>query len=130
MLPNLNINKDVMLRGASSGFLNATDMADYLVTKGAAFRDAHACIGKAVSYAIGKQKELHELTLEEMRSFSPLFSPDVFDLLTPVSMVLRRKSFGGTAPENVLLAIKKAKKDIGRERQKRTFNRAVKGNDF
>ncbi len=123
MLPNLKINKDVMLQGASSGFLNATDMADYLVTKGMAFRDAHACVGKAVGYAIGKQKELHGLTLEEMRIFSPLFSSDVFDVLTPASMTERRKSFGGTAPENVLLAIRKAKKDIVRERQKK----AVKG---
>jgi argininosuccinate lyase len=119
MLPNLKINKDVMLQGASSGFLNATDMADYLVTKGMAFRDAHACIGKSVSYAIGKQKELHELTLEEMRLFSPLFSSDVFDVLTPVRMIERRKSFGGTAPENVISAIKKAKKDIDKECQKK-----------
>jgi len=120
MLPNLKINKDVMLQGASSGFLNATDMADYLVTKGMAFRDAHACIGKAVGYAIGKQKELHELTLEEMRVFSPLFSSDVFDVLTPVKMIERRKSFGGTAPENVISAIKKAKKDIDKECQKKS----------
>lgn len=119
MLPNLKVNKDVMLRGASSGFLNATDMADYLVTKGMAFRDAHACTGKAVGYAIGEKKELHELTLEEMRSFSSLFSSDVFDVLTPASMIERRKSFGGTAAENVLPAIKKAKKDIGKECQKK-----------
>ncbi|MBU1181502.1 MAG: argininosuccinate lyase [Proteobacteria bacterium] len=119
MLPNLKVNKDVMLRGASSGFLNATDMADYLVTKGMAFRDAHACSGKAVGYAIGEKKELHELTLEEMRSFSSLFSSDVFDVLTPASMIERRKSFGGTAAENVLPAIKKAKKDIGKECQKK-----------
>jgi len=118
MLPNLKINKEKMLHGASSGFLNATDMADYLVTKGMAFRDAHACVGKAVSYAIGKEKELHELTLEELRFFSPLFSQDLFELLNPARMIERRKSFGGTAPENVLRAIKKGKKDIGRERKK------------
>jgi len=119
MLPNLKINKDVMLRGASSGFLNATDMADYLVTKGMAFRDAHAFTGRAVGYAIGEKKELHELTLEEMRSFSPLFSSDVFDVLTPASMIERRKSFGGTSTKNVLKAIQKAKKDIGKECQKK-----------
>lgn len=112
MLPNLKINKDVMLKGASSGYLNATDMADYLVTKGMAFRDAHACTGKALRYAIGKNKELHELTLGEMRLFSSLFSSDIFDILTPESMIKRRKSFGGTAAENVSRAIKKAKKDI------------------
>ncbi len=119
MLPNLKINKDVMLKGASSGYLNATDMADYLVTKGMAFRDAHACTGKAVRYAIGEKKELHELTLEEMRLFSSLFSSDIYDVLTPASMIERRKSSGGTATENVLRAIKKAKRDIGKECQKK-----------
>jgi argininosuccinate lyase len=121
MLPELKINKEVMLRGASTGYLNATDMADYLVKKGMPFRDAHACAGKAVGYAVGKQKELHELSLGEMRLFSPLFSSDLFDLLTPESMVERRKSFGGTAPENVLLAIRKAKKDIARECGKKSL---------
>ncbi|RPJ15408.1 MAG: argininosuccinate lyase, partial [Desulfobacteraceae bacterium] len=116
MLPNIKINKNVMLKGALSGFLNATDMADYLVTKGMAFRDAHACAGKAVGYAIKKHKELHDFTLEEMKLFSPLFSSDIFDALTPESMIERRKSFGGTAAGNVVKAIKKAGKDIAKER--------------
>jgi argininosuccinate lyase len=118
MLPNLKINKDAMLEGASSGYLNATDMADYLAAKGMPFREAHACAGKAVSYAIGRKKELHELSLDEMRSFSALFNSDIFDLLTPESMVGRRKSFGGTAPENVVSAVRKAKKEISGELKK------------
>lgn len=115
MLPKIKINKDAMLRASSRGFLNATDFADYLVTKGMPFREAHSCAGKAVAFALGRGKELHELSLEEMKAFSPLFSDDVFKILTPVSMINRRKSFGGTASKNVLSAIRKANKDIAGE---------------
>jgi len=115
MLPEIIIKKDAMLRASSGGFLNATDFADYLVTKGMTFRDAHSCAGKAVAFALGEKKELHELSIAEMKSFSPLFSEDVFNLLTPVSMINRRKSFGGTATKNVLSAIRKANKDIDKE---------------
>ena len=115
MLPEIKIKKDVMLRASSRGFLNATDFADYLVTKGMPFRDAHSCAGKAVAFALGKEKELHELSLAEMKLFSPLFSDDVFKILTPGSMINRRKSFGGTATKNVLSAIRKANKDIDKE---------------
>jgi len=115
MLPEIKINKDSMLRASSIGFLNATDFADYLVTKGMPFRDAHSCAGKAVAFALGKGKELHELSLAEMKSFSPLFSEDVFKILTPESMINRRKSFGGTSTKNVISAIKQANKVIDKE---------------
>lgn len=115
MLPNLKIKKEVMLKAAGSGFLNATDMADYLVNKGIPFREAHSCAGKAVAFALKKGKELHELSISEMKTFSHLFLDNVFEVLTPASMINRRKSFGGTAPGNVLSAIKKAKKDTAKE---------------
>jgi len=119
MLPEIKIKKDAMLRASSRGFLNATDFADYLVSKSMPFRDAHSCAGKAVAFALGKGKELHELSLAEMKLFSPLFSDDVFKILTPDSMINRRKSFGGTATKNVLSAIRKAGKDIDREMKRR-----------
>ncbi|MBU4035097.1 MAG: argininosuccinate lyase [Proteobacteria bacterium] len=115
MLPNLKINKEVMLKASSSGFLNATDLADYLAIKGMPFREAHSCAGKAVAFALNKGKELHELSLDEIKTFSHLFSDDVFEVLTPASMIKRRKSLGGTATGNVISAIKKAKKDIAKE---------------
>ncbi len=116
MLPNLKIKKDVMLKACSSGYLNATDMADYLVTKGMPFREAHSCAGKAVAFALKRGKELHELSLSEIKTFSHLFSDDVYEVLTPASMINRRKSFGGTSQGNILSAIKKAKKDIAKEK--------------
>ena len=110
MLPKLTVNRDVMRKAAESGFVNATDLADYLVGCGMPFRDAHHCVGQAVAYALKNGKELHELTLEELSSFSTLIREDVFEVLTPEAMVARRKSAGGTATENVKAAIVQAKK--------------------
>ncbi|MFC1811362.1 argininosuccinate lyase [Thermodesulfobacteriota bacterium] len=115
MLPELIINKEIMERAASVGFLNATDMADYLATKGMPFRRAHGCVGKAVSYALEKKKELNELTLKELRSFSSLIEKDIFGILEIRQMIDRRKSFGGTATENVLAAIAAARKGLAEE---------------
>jgi len=112
MLPTMKINKDMMYRAASSGFLNATDMADYLVTKGMPFREAHSCAGKAVAYALRHKKELHELSLEELQTFSSLISEDIFSFLTIEQMICRRKSFGGTAAENVMAAVAEAERRI------------------
>ncbi len=112
MLPRLKINKEVMHKAATKGFLNATDLADYLVTAGMPFRQAHTCAGKAVSYALGNYKELDELTLKELKSFSTLIKKDIFNILSTEQMINRRKSFGGTAKENVMAAIKEAKKSL------------------
>jgi argininosuccinate lyase len=67
-----------MRKAASVGFLNATDMADYLVGQGMPFRKAHACVGSAVAYALDKGKELDQLTLDELKSFSPLIEGGYF----------------------------------------------------
>ncbi len=112
MLPNLKINKDIMYKASNEGFLNATEMADYLVTEGMPFREAHGCVGKAVSFALENKKELHELTLNELKIFSLHIKNEIFDLFTPEQMINRRKVFGGTATENVKAAIKKAEKEL------------------
>ncbi len=109
MLPRLRINKEVLYQATTTGFLNATDLADYLVMRGMTFRESHSCVGKAVGYASGLKKELHELTLEEMKSFSSLIGEDIFGILTPEEMIHRRTSFGGTARENVRAAIQAAR---------------------
>jgi argininosuccinate lyase len=112
MLPRLKINKEAMHKAATQGFLNATDLADYLVTAGMPFRQAHTCAGKAVSYALNKNKELDELTLKELKSFSTLIKKDIFNILSTEHVINRRKSFGGTAKENVMAAIKEAEKSL------------------
>ncbi|MBW2251965.1 MAG: argininosuccinate lyase, partial [Deltaproteobacteria bacterium] len=101
-----------MKRAASEGFLNATDMADYLTVRGMPFREAHTCAGKAVRYALDKKKELHELSIKELQSFSSIIKEDIFKFLDTQEMINRRKVTGGTAKENVVAEIKKAKKDL------------------
>jgi argininosuccinate lyase len=112
MLPKIKINKETLYQATTTGFLNATDMADYLVTKGMTFRESHSCVGKAVAYASNCKKELHELTIEEMKSFSTLIAEDIFGVLTPEQMINRRTSFGGTAQANVKAAIQAARQHL------------------
>jgi argininosuccinate lyase len=112
MLPELIINREAMGDAVQTGFLNATDLADYLTAGGMPFRDAHHCVGQAVAHALKNGKELHELSLKELQSFSENIQQDVFTILTPEAMVDRRKSAGGTATENVKAAIAKAKKEL------------------
>ena len=112
MLPRLKINREIMERATSRGFLNATDMADYLVVSGMPFRQAHGCVGAAVAYALSQKKELHELTLKELKSFSSHIKKDIFKILTTDQMINRRKSIGGTALECVKAAIKEAEKAL------------------
>ncbi|WP_372679653.1 argininosuccinate lyase [Desulfosarcina sp.] len=114
MLPRITVNREIMRKAASVGFLNATDMADYLVNQGMPFRKAHACVGGAVAYALDKGKELDQLTLDELKTFSPLVKADIFDHLTLKVMIDRRQSPGGTATENVARAIAEARKALAR----------------
>jgi len=112
MLPKLKWDKERMHKAASAGYLNATDMADYLATKGMPFRQAHSCVGKAVSYALSEKKELQDLTLKELKSLSPLFKKEIFSILSIDNIINRRTSYGGTARENVIIAIKEATKKL------------------
>jgi argininosuccinate lyase len=115
MIPRITVNREIMRKAASVGFLNATDMADYLVSQGMPFRKAHACVGSAVADALGKGRELDQLTLDELKSFSPLIKADIFDHLTLEFMIDRRQSPGGTATENVARAIAAARKVLAGE---------------
>jgi len=118
MLPNIIIKKEVMLQASSWGYLNATDLADYIVAKGIPFREAHACVGKAVTYALKQNKELHALSLPELQNFCVHIEADIYDLLTPERMVKRRRSLGGTAPERVAAAVEAAQKRLAQEIRK------------
>jgi len=106
------VNKNRMLSLSSENYTLATDIADYLVNKGAAFREAHSAVGELVKYAVQNRKDFNELKLAEYRKFSKLFNNDVFKI-SIVSSVSARKSAGGTAPVKVKASIKQAKKILG-----------------
>ncbi|MDX2440495.1 MAG: argininosuccinate lyase, partial [Desulfobacterales bacterium] len=108
MIPNIKINKEKMQDSCSKGFMNATDLADYLTVKGVLFRESHALSGKLVAYALENKKELQDLSLTEFRKFSDLIEDDLFEYLTLESMIKRRKSYGGTSYDNVKSQIVKA----------------------
>jgi argininosuccinate lyase len=109
MLPKVKVNREVMRTATLTGFINATDFADYLVGKGLPFRTAHHCVGQAVGYALAHKKELHDLSMDELKSFSTLIQEDVFEVLSTEAMIDRRRSAGGTATENVRAAIAAAR---------------------
>jgi argininosuccinate lyase len=113
MLENITVHKDVMVDACRHGFLNATDLADYLVMKGMAFRNAHAVAGKAVAHALGQNKELENLTIEEFQTFSDLIEPDVYHFIAIEQMISRRISYGGTSFDNVTRAVEKAQQELG-----------------
>ncbi len=112
MLKTVTFRKDVMERGASGGFTNATDCADYLVRKGVAFRDAHKVVGELVAYCLNENKALLDLTLPELQRFHPAFGQDVFDDLSMISCVERRKIPGAPAPEMVQRSIDSARERL------------------
>lgn len=81
MLSTLKVNQDKTLKAVKTGFLNATEAADYLVNKGMAFRDAHKVIGEIVLYCEEKEKSIEELSISELQKFSNLFEEDVYDFI-------------------------------------------------
>jgi len=101
MLAVLEFVPEAMRRALGKGFLNATELADYLAAKGLPFREAHHATGAAVALAEKKGLALEELTLDELRTFSPLVEQDVYAVLTFEAAVSRRKFSGGTGPEPV-----------------------------
>jgi len=105
MAPAIHCNRDAMRSATLKGFATATDLADYLVRKGAAFRDAHEVVGKAVALCIERNIDLAELPLDELQAFSPSIGQDVYEVLTLEGSVAARSHVGGTAPETVRAAI-------------------------
>ena len=107
MLETLKFNKDIMERSARHGFTNATDAADYLVGKGVAFRDAHGIVGKIVLYCIDKKCGIDDLTLDELKQFSPAFDQDVYDAISLKTCVDKRLTTGAPgkpAMENEIMS--------------------------
>jgi len=112
MVPATGVKHDTMRRAAASGYSTATDLADYLVRKGLAFRDAHEIVGNAVRIGIESKRDLSEMSLSELQSLSPLIESDVFDVLTLEGSVSARNHYGGTAPDQVRAAIIRARRSL------------------
>ena len=101
MLPRLTVQADRMRAATADGFLLATDVADYLVTKGVPFREAHGIVGRAVRRCIEENRRLEDLSQREWRELSSHFGPDLREWLTLDAALARRAKGGGTAPANV-----------------------------
>ncbi|MBQ9161788.1 MAG: argininosuccinate lyase [Clostridia bacterium] len=105
MLRTLTVKRDKLRNAASSGFINATDCADYMVKKGLPFRTAYKIVGKLVAYCIENGKTLETLTLDEYKSMSEVFEADVYDAIDLDVCVRGRSCYGGPAPESVIKQI-------------------------
>ncbi|MDD7416738.1 MAG: argininosuccinate lyase [Treponemataceae bacterium] len=109
MIESAKWNLDVMEASCKEGFLNATDVADYLVCKGMPFRTAHGVSASCVRLAIEKKCHLEDLSLDEFKSASELFESDIYEFIEPKKCVNARKTIGGPAKEKVLEQIKALK---------------------
>jgi argininosuccinate lyase len=113
MVRTLKVKSGNALKAAGRGYIMATDLADYLVKKGEAFRTAHEVVARLVNYAAGKGKDLAGLDIKEYQKFSPLFGADVRKI-TLESSVAARNIPGGTAPAQVKRALAKARRLLGK----------------
>ena len=105
MIDTMKVNKDNMKKGASGGFTNATDVADYLAKHNVPFRTAHSIVGEMVLYCIKENKAIEELSLEEFKSFSPVFEEDIYNAINLLTCVEERKVIGGPSSESIKIQI-------------------------
>ncbi len=112
MVPGIRVKADAMRAALRQGYATATDLADYLVKRGLPFRDAHEAVALATRACETRGCDLAELSLDELRAFSPLIEADVFGVLTIEGSLAARDHFGGTAPSQVLAAIGRARQRL------------------
>ena len=112
VMKNLRLREVNTHNAATTGYLNATELADYLVQKGVPFRTAHDVVGKTVLYAISVEKELDGLSLEEIRKFSTDIDEDVFVALSLEQTLASKNQIGGTSPERVFVALETARQTL------------------
>jgi argininosuccinate lyase len=106
LIAGVKPRKENMRAAAQEGFMNATDLADYLVGRGVPFRTAHAVAGKVVRQCVSTERRIEELPLEELKRFSATIEEDIYEYLSADAMVERRRALGGTARRNVLRRLK------------------------
>ena len=114
MLETLTVNKEIMAKKAEEGYINATDVADYLTKKGLPFREAYKITGSIVKYAIDKKKTLNELSLDEYTTFSDIFTNDIYNAINIHNCVESRNIYGGPSKEAVSLQIKETLEEISK----------------
>jgi argininosuccinate lyase len=112
MAGGITVKPEAMRAAALQGYATATDLADYLVKKGLPFRDAHEAVALAVRTCVDQGCDLSDMRLEELQKFSSLVQEDVFAVLTLEGSVAARNHVGGTAPEQVKLAIIRARQQL------------------
>jgi len=112
VLRNLSVNEERTRDAASTGYMNATELADYLVRKGTPFREAHETVGRIVVHAIKRGLELHELSIEEMRSLSASIEDDVLVSLSLERTLGTKSQIGGTSPEWVTDSLAVARRSL------------------
>src|SRR5256714_4192361 len=109
VLRNLRVNESRALEAATHGYLNATELADYLARKGMPFREAHKTVGRVVVHAIDRNCELNNLPLDEFKSFCDLIEKDVFQCLTLENTLATKSQLGGTARGRVAMELERAR---------------------
>jgi argininosuccinate lyase len=113
LLENLTFKTERMAAATEKGCMTATDLADYLVLKNVPFREAHGIVGRAVAYCLEKDRDLSDLTIEELRRFSQIIDKDVYAVLIVEGSVNSRISIGGTGIQRVTEALQAAEKQLG-----------------
>jgi argininosuccinate lyase len=113
VLDGIQVNAERTREAAQQGYANATELADYLVSKGVPFREAHHIVGESVVYAISQKKPLESLTIAEFQQFHPSISEDVYPILSLESCLEKRCAKGGVNPQRVKEAIQAAKELLG-----------------
>jgi argininosuccinate lyase len=112
VLVNIRLREERAREASARGYMNATELADYLARRGMPFREAHETVGRIVLAAIGRGLELHELSLEELRALSPLIEADVYDALSLEQTLATKSQAGGTSPARVAEAIAAARASL------------------
>ena len=110
MILTISVKKENMAHAAKFGYMNATDAADYLVSKGIPFRDCHEIIGKIVLYCINKGIAIDDLTMDEFKGFSEKFEEDIYDMISIRSCIEAKKSKGSTSFASVKEQLENLKK--------------------
>jgi argininosuccinate lyase len=106
VIAGMKVRQERMSSAVKDGFMNATDLADYLVERGIAFRDAHEITGKVVQFCLEQKKRIEELSLAELKRFSGKFDTDVYRYISAEAIIERRRAVGGTARRNVVRRLK------------------------
>ena len=120
----MKINAENMLQEAKGGFINATDVADYLAARGVPFREAHAVVGRLVLHCIEQGITLEEVPLEQYKEFSSVFDADIFEAISVNACVSRRDVPGGTGTSRVSAALEEARRR--HEKNKKYFDSLLK----